>query len=242
VVVVLAAGAAFLRAQALKLEPSPLKRPRVERTFSPRCVCRDGREADLTFSLRRASRLHVEVIDTDDRIVRTIADGRELERGRHRLSWDGRDAADRLAPDGAYRWRLRIARGRTMLLPSPVRVDTRPPRIELLSIAPRVLALERREEHASRGARRTRAVARTVTLRLRANETARAILLVEGRLAARTAFRPPGARSLRWDLRLGGTPLRPGRYSVALQARDRAGNLGTPTHRAAFRIVRAGRR
>jgi hypothetical protein len=105
-----------------------------------------------------------------------------------------------------------------------------------------VLALERREEQASRGARRTRAVARTVTLRLRANETARAILLVEGRLAARTAFRPPGARSLRWDLRLGGTPLRPGRYSVALQARDRAGNLGTPTHRAAFRIVRAGRR
>jgi hypothetical protein len=245
VVVVLAAGAAFLRAQALKLEPSPLKQPRVERTFSPRCTCRDGREADLTFALRRPSRLHVEVIDADDRVVRTIAEGRELGRGRHRLSWDGRDATGRFAPDGPYRWRLRIARGRTMLLPSTVRLDTRPPQVELLSVAPRVLVIGRREARASRRGprgRRTRPLARTVTVRLEANETARALLLVDGRLETRSAFRPSGERSLRWDARLGDTPLVRGRYFLALRARDRAGNLSAPTRRVAFRVVRARRR
>jgi flagellar hook capping protein FlgD len=241
VVVVLGAGAAFLRAQALKLEPSPLKQPRVERAFSPRCGCRDGREADLTFALRRPSRLHVEVIDADDRVVRTIAEGRELGRGRHRLSWDGRDATGRSAPDGPYRWRLRIARGRTMLLPSPVRLDTQPPRVELSSIAPRVLVIGRREERASRRGR-PQPAAGTVTVRLQASETARALLLVDGRLATRGGFRPPGEQSLRWDAGLGGTPLGPGRYFLALRARDRAGNLSAPSRRVAFRVVRARRR
>lgn len=139
-VLILAASAAFLRAQTLKLEPSPLKRPRVERFLSPVCRCGDKATATLTFTLRRDSRLDAQVLDEDGRVVRTVLARAPLRQGRRRLEWDGRNDAGRLVRDGSYQWRLVVDGGRDLVLPSPMKLDTEPPRVTLLSVAPREIA------------------------------------------------------------------------------------------------------
>jgi len=244
-VLILAASAAFLRAQTLKLEPSALKRPRIEKVFSPVCGCEDKATASLSFGLRRASLLDARMIDSDARIVRTLADGAERPAGRLRLEWDGRDDVGRLQPDGPYRLRLFLDEEREVVVPRPVVLDTQAPRAALLSVVPRTIATSARERQRGRrrgASRRTdRAALRAapIEVRYRSSEAGRATLLVDGLAVVRTGRRPPGRRSLRWDGRLDGRPLRPGRRELALRVRDRAGNSSAPTRSVTVRVGRS---
>jgi hypothetical protein len=236
-VLILAASAAFLRAQTLKLEPSALKRPRVESVFSPVCGCEDKATASLSFGLRRGSRVDARMIDSDARIVRTLADGAERPAGRLRLEWDGRDDAGRLLPDGPYRLRLVLDGDREVVVPRPVILDTRAPLAALISVAPRTIVAPARER--GRGARRRAERAAPIDVRYRSSEAGRATLLVDGLAAVRTGRRLPGRRSLRWDGRLDGRPLRPGSQELALRVRDRAGNSSAPTRSVTVRVARS---
>ena len=244
-VLILAASAAFLRAQTLKLEPSALKRPRIEKVFSPVCGCEDKATASLSFGLRRASLLDARMIDSDARIVRTLADGAERPAGRLRLEWDGRDDVGRLQPDGPYRLRLFLDEEREVVVPRPVVLDTQAPRAALLSVVPRTIATSARERQRGRrrgASRRTdRAALRAapIEVRYRSSEAGRATLLVDGLAVVRTGRRPPGRGSLRWDGRLDGRPLRPGRRELALRVRDRAGNSSAPTRSVTVRVGRS---
>jgi hypothetical protein len=216
-------AAAFAVAEHLKLEKPPITRTRVDKVFSPVCGCETSRAA-IAFTLRRADRVEVWIVHGGERVA-TLAEGtRRYPRGRVELAWDGRDEDGRLVPDGRYRpvVRLRDAE-RTISLPNPIRVDTRRPRVALLSLEPR-------EFSPDGDGRRDR-----VVVAYRLDERARPFLLVDGRRRVLGRFRRPEGR-LEWYGREQGRPLAPGTYRLSLSAQDAAGNLARPTRPVRVRI------
>lgn len=143
---VLATVAAFAYAQRLKREPLILDKV----TFSPLVAGEtvitpngDGRAdfARVRFRLTRSDRGIVQVIDRDDRPVRTFTVKILSEKGRvtARLApgaelpafktfgfrWNGRVGKDRLAPTGPYRLRVRLLEeDRTLVPGGRIRVHT----------------------------------------------------------------------------------------------------------------------
>ena len=112
--------------QRLKLEPSPISQTRVAKVFSPVCECETD-TARIQFALRRADHLRIAIrVDGQERV---IADT-EFRRGPVHVAWDGRDASGAPVPDGTYFPVVHMLReGRTIDLPNPIVVDTRPPTI-----------------------------------------------------------------------------------------------------------------
>ena len=140
-----ATAAAFAVTERLKLERSPITGTRVDRVFSPVCECaRDV--AVISFVLRRRETVTLDILDRDGRSIRTIVRNRREPAGRVSYTWDGRDNADRVVPEGVYRPRVQLERnGRTIVLPNPIRVDTTAPLITTRARLPaRVLAGRRR--------------------------------------------------------------------------------------------------
>jgi len=213
---------AFALTEALKLEKSPVSRPRFKSVFSPTCAC-PRETARLAVTLRKADTIDAVIVDEDGNSVRTLASGAPHAPGRTVFRWDGRDDGGEIVPDGAYRLSLHFAGAdRTILIPDTVRVDTRPPTIELVSLEPRRLEL------GGEGA--------TIVFRLR--ERARPLLLANGELILRGPVGNAGRAGLTWDGTAEGNPLSPGRYALTLEAQDRAGNVSAPTEALTVRIVR----
>jgi FlgD Ig-like domain len=206
-----ATAAAFAVTERIKLERSPITGTQVDRVFSPVCECaRDL--AVISFVLRRAGVVTVDVLNADGRSVRTLVRDREEQRGRVSYTWDGRDEADRVVPEGVYRPRVQLQEhGRTILLPNPIRVDTTAPRIRLLRVRPQVFSPDG-------DGRRDRLTARYET-----DEPARAMMLVDGRRRVLSKFRETEGQ-LVWFGMVNGRPVRPGTYEIRLRAFDRAGN------------------
>jgi hypothetical protein len=206
-----ATAAAFAVTERLKLERSPITRTRVDRVFSPVCECaRDV--AVISFVLRKADGVTVQLLDSDGRRVRTLVRDREEQRGRVSYTWDGRNDADRIVEDGVYRPRVLLEEhGRTIVLPNPMRVDTKAPRIRLLRVFPRVFSPDG-------DGRRDRIVAR-----YEIDDPARAMMLVDGRRRVLSKFRETEGQ-LVWFGRVDGRSVRPRTYEIRLRAFDRAGN------------------
>ena len=206
-----ATAAAFAVTERLKLERSPITGTRVDRVFSPVCECaRDV--AVISFVLRRQGSVTVELLESGGDRVRTLVRDRHEERGRVSYTWDGRDDLERIVEDGVYRPRVLLEEhGRTIVLPNPIRVDTKAPRIRLLHVFPRVFSPDG-------DGRRDRVVAR-----YEIDEAARAMMLVDGRRRVLSKFRET-AGQLVWFGRVNGRTVRPGRYEIRLRAFDRAGN------------------
>ena len=206
-----ATAAAFAVTERLKLERSPITGTRVDRVFSPVCECaRDV--AVISFVLRRRSSVTVDFLDADGDRVRRLVRDRDEQRGRVSYTWDGRDDVERLVPDGVYRPRVLLEQhGRTIVLPNPIRVDTRAPRIRLLRVFPQVFSPDR-------DGRRDRIVAR-----YEIDEPARAMMLVNGRRRVLEKFRATEGE-LEWFGRIDGRSVRPGTYEIRVRAFDRAGN------------------
>jgi flagellar hook capping protein FlgD len=210
VVIVLLAGsaAAFAVAEHLKLEKSPVAGPRIDKVFSPVCDC-PQRHATIGFRLRRSDRLTLSLLDQEGHEIRRLVDHVRTARGRHAYFWNGRDKSNELVPEGSYRPKVELGNAdRTIVLPNPIRVDLTPPTIKALSVRPRVISPD--------GDGR-----KDVTrVRYRATERVRAILLVNGiRKVSSRSRRPAG--QLEWLAK--NEP--PGRYRLALEAEDLAGNL-----------------
>lgn len=216
-------AAAFAVTERLKLEKSPITGTRVDKTFSPTCDC-PTEAAHVSFELRKADRVTLTIIDSRGRRLRTLVDGRRLAAGRHEFVWDGRDEEGRLVPEGKYRPRVDLGHAdRTIVLPNPIRVDTTRPRILELEVRPRVFSPDG-------DARSDR-----IRVRYRFSERARPVLFVDAKRRVIGRYSRPGGE-IEWYGRVGGRALPPGRYRIALEAVDAAGNVSRRADGGAVRI------
>jgi hypothetical protein len=218
------ATAAFAITEALKLERPPVGKARAREYFSPTCECRTS-AARIAFTLRQADQIDAVVVDSDGQPVRTLAVGDERDAGRVVFGWDGRTDVGALAPDGAYRLRLRLSGdGRTIVVRDVFRLDTIAPTAELVSMMPRTLPRA--------GAGRRDSATLTVTV----SEPARPVVLVDGSIAERGQRIAARTADVAWTGSRRGDPLPPGSYVVAVRARDRAGNVSAPSSGLTVRI------
>jgi len=213
VVALLAAtAAAFALTQGLKLQPSPILGTQVDDVFSPVCDC-DSATAKISFRLREPDRLDFAIVDGSDTVVRTIERDRRYPRGRVAIEWDGRGDSGQVLPEGEYRPRVHLDEQRfTTTLPNPIRIDVTPPRVEVVSVEPKVFSPDG-DGRADR-----------VVVRYRADEPAKGLLFVDGTRRVRNRF----ARtedSLVWSGRLEGRAFPAGTYLARVAAEDPAGNV-----------------
>jgi hypothetical protein len=210
-------AAAFAFTEHLKLERSPVFRTLVGKQLGPNCRCQ-FRKIRIQFTLRKPDRLSVVVVDSDDHVVRTLLMSTPVRAGRQRFGWDGRDESGQVVPAGTYKPRVHLStEHRTILMPNPIKVDPTPPKISLVSLAPRVFSPGRafRRNH--------------VSIRYRINEPGQALLYVDGQL--RVTWKPQ-----KGVLRFLGTGLPAGRYHLVLRAVDRTGNVSSGVPLGVVRI------
>jgi hypothetical protein len=215
ITLLVATAAAFTVTENLKLEKSPITSTAVTKIFSPVCRC-PSRVAHIGFRLRKTDRLDL-VIVRGDTVIRTLVNGDRYRHGFHHFVWDGLDDEGHVVAEGSYEPRVHlVSEHRTILLPNPIRVDVTPPVFTLVSVRPRVFSPD--GDHRRDG----------VAVRYRVNETAHALVLVNGTIAVRGRTGRKAA-SLEWYGTLQGKKLPPGTYHVAVAGRDLAGNLARPT-------------
>ena len=222
VVALLAATlAAFALTQGLKQQRSPVFGTEVDDLISPICGCETG-GARIAFKLRKPDRLDVTIVDGGE-IVRTLTRDLRFER-QVRLVWDGRDDAGNVVPEGDYRPRVHLDEDRsTITFPNDIRIDVTPPAVESVRVTPRVISPDG-------DGRADRAV-----VRYRLSDDAKGLLFVNGRRHTVTRFaRPHG--TIVWNGRRAGRPLRARVYTLAVSARDLAGNAAPRRERVAVRV------
>jgi len=219
-------AAAFAVTERLKLERSPIFGTLVDKFVSPA----SGRRAKIVFRLRKSDRLSLAIVDSQDRVVRALIDSRDVPAGRKTYTWDGRNDAGEIVPNGPYKPRVHLAgQHRTIVLPNPIAVDTKPPLISLKRTSLAEVSPDGDTRHDY------------LTVFFHTSEPARAVLYANGRqVVKQKSFK---ADSLKWG-RGNGMPTKPGLYRLRLGAIDQAGNLGPQTRAFTVRVryVELGRR
>ena len=202
---------AFVVAERLKLEKSPVAGTKVDKAFSPVCKC-PQRRARIEFRLRHADRLTLSLLDAEGHQIATLVGGERYPRGRHTFFWNGRDDDGRLVAEGRYHPKVELGHAdRTIVLPNPIRVDVTPPKVVVVSVRPRTFSPDGdgRQD--------------LVRVRYRANERVQAGLFVRGRLRVLSRRKRP-AGQLEWLGGRGAGTLPAGTYRLAVQVKDLAGN------------------
>lgn len=220
--VLVATVIAFAVAERIKLEPSPILQPNVGAQLSPVCRC-PQRVVPVAFTVRRGGTVAVKVVDSDGDVVRHLDRRRHYgSRERVALTWDGRDDRDRRVPDGRYRPRIELGR-RTIVMPNTIVVDARPPALDVTAVSRRTISPD--------GDGRSDAF----TVDYTTDEPARASLFVDGKRYERKKRLSTGS-TFRWNGRLGGRDLPPGRHVLRLRAGDPAGNVSRWSRPIAVRV------
>ncbi len=221
---VAATVAAFVVAERLKLERAPITAPRFTKQFSPTCDCATD-TARLTLRSRQADTADVEVVNRDGDVVRSLAANETVPKGDVTFVWNGRDDAGEIAPDGRYRARLHLEDSRrTILVPTTFRLDTRPPRVRVISVSPRTISPE------------GNGVNDRVKLVYRSGSKARPILIANEAIVVRGKARVAGRARVQWNGRIDGEAAPQGEYRLTLQVRDLAGNLSSPADAGVVRV------
>lgn len=104
----------------------PVGQPFISPAFSPND---DGvrDEAELLLRVDEPHAVRVDVVDDGDRVVRRLA-RRTVAAGPTRFTWDGREDEGDAAPEGTYRFHIRLDGARRRFEPPRgVRLDLRPP-------------------------------------------------------------------------------------------------------------------
>jgi hypothetical protein len=196
---------AFALTEVLKLERTPIVRPRFNVAFSPGCACPHD-TARLPIRLKKPETMGAVIVDSDGDAVRTLLDAIREPRGRLVLKWDGKDESGAIVPDGTYKMRVSFeGSDRSILVPNPIRADTQPPEADLVSVAPDVVKLKEPLE-----------------IVVDSNERARLLLYADGALVARGKLGDEGSITLVWH---GASLLATGRHVLRVDVQDRAGNM-----------------
>jgi len=241
-VLVAATFAAFFVAQRLKNAPSVVQRFQATYVFSPN---RDGRSdrAHVTFRIKKADDVTVELVNRDGDPVRTLMDDRHVAAYtpiEPSLSWDGTDDDGRTVPDGLYRVRITLRHlGRSVIPQRSILKDTRPPVPKVTSIGPeKAYGPELLPEPTGKPATVHFGPALT---------KAKVMVFRTAPGAPRQVLTVPltaGATSWDWDGANGaGRRVSPGTYLVVVQWRDRARNIGSsvPLDRAGLPVLTHGK-
>jgi hypothetical protein len=210
-----ATALAFVVTERAKLEKSPIMGTNVTPIFSPSGVGQTT--AEVKFRLRTTQRIEVWIQDGRGQRVRILQTPRTFKRGSHLdLVWNGFTNSGTVVADGVYTPVVKLSH-RVFVLPSEIRLDTKPPVITVHHPEYPILSPDgdgRRD---------------SFTVPYRINERAQGILYVDGTRVVLTKSRKP-AGVMHWDGKLGDPPLpvRPGRYVLTVAARDEAGNESKP--------------
>ncbi len=243
-VLVAATFAAFFVAQRLKNAPSVVQQFNATYVFSPN---RDGRKdrAHVTFKVKKADNVTVELVDHDGDPVKTLLDDRHLAAYapiKPSLSWDGTDDDGHTVPDGRYRVRITLRHlGRSVIPQRSLLKDTKPPQPKVLAIGPtKVYGPEllpepgggKAEVHFGPALGAKHALIHVFRTGPGAPRAVRTDVLREGQT------------EWDWDGTNGHERrVSPGTYLVVPEWRDSAGNIGTgvPLDRAGLPILTRGR-
>jgi hypothetical protein len=134
-------GVAFLRAEQLKLQHSPIGAVRIQKQFSTTCPlhansrCRTH-TARLSFRLRDPGRVALTIVDGSGNVVDHLGPvgGKRRPRGRITTGWDGKTTSGATAADGTYHLRVALlSLKRTITIPDPIGLDNTPPTLTLVS-------------------------------------------------------------------------------------------------------------
>jgi hypothetical protein len=141
-VMLAASGLAFLRAEQLKLERSPIGGTHVKKYFSTTCQplhphtrCA-SHSALMSFRLRQPGRVALEIVNTSGATVDRLTPvaGRHMPKGLVTLHWNGRTTSGAQAPEGTYHLRVHLlSLGRTITIPDSTQLDVTPPVVTLES-------------------------------------------------------------------------------------------------------------
>ena len=212
-----ATALAFVVTESAKLEKSPIVGTNVTPLFSPSGV--GPKSADVIFRLRTKERIEAWIQDSKGNRVRLLQAPRTFKRGTQLdLVWDGFTDSGIVVPDGVYMPVVKLLRShRTIVLPSEIRLDTKPPVITVRHPQYPILSPDgdgRRD---------------SFTVPYRINERAHAVLFVRGSRVEYTKSQKQ-VGELHWTGKLGTPPkpVRPGRYLLTVAARDEAGNQSKP--------------
>jgi hypothetical protein len=171
----------------------------------------------LRFDLpKRQTRVTVAIVNDSGDEVRTHADDVTLRRGQHVYTWNGRDNAGTIVPDGDYRLRVTLReQGRALTAPRTITVDTRPPVAKLRFVGPNTIL------PGSPGMG-------TLTLRFAGPSNPRPLIQVwRTDLPKPDLVQPLAGKRFRQSYRWQVPPLADGVYAVTVTVWDQAGNAGS---------------
>jgi hypothetical protein len=228
-----ATAGAFAITEGAKLDKSPIAGTQVTPIFSPAGTIKQL--AYVSFRLRTRERLTVWVQDSRGRKITTLLPPRSARAGtRFKLAWDGFSGGGVIDPDGAYQPVVKLERShRTIVLPSPIRLDTVAPVMTVEQVPSRHPILSPDGDGHGDEFR----------FQYKLNEPAHAILSVRGRRVLFT-LRQKTTGEIVWDGKVRNSQgqlvrARPGRYLLGVSAQDVAGNVsnGVPVAVAQVRYV-----
>lgn len=220
-----ATAVAFAITERAKLTLSPIASTKVTKTFSPKAYDPAHRTATIAFRLRTSERVTAWIEDADGTNVRTLLPSRSERKGAHLdLEWDGFGGNGLLEPDGVYRPVVKLETShRTIVLPNPIRVDTRPPRITVPHPLHPILSPDG-DHHGD-----------VFRVTYRVDEPAHGILYLrvdghERQIEFTLSRKPTGVLEWNGKIRADGgfKPAPRGTYLLSVAAQDTAGNRSKP--------------
>jgi hypothetical protein len=214
-----ATAAAFALTERAKLERSPIYGTQQAQVFSPDSKDPGKKVAHIRFHVRKSENIDVWIQDSHGEKLDSLLVHRSVRPGELvQLVWDSFTPAGVGVPDGTYRAVVKLERShRTIVMPSDIKVDTSPPHIAARATTKYPIISPDGDGHAD-----------VFRIPYEVSEPAHAILLLRGKKVVYTNGQKQKG-TLVWNGKVPGSTksLAPGRYVLAIAARDRAGNQST---------------
>jgi hypothetical protein len=214
-----ATAAAFALTERAKLELSPIYGTQPDQVFSPDSKDPRKKNAHIDFRVRKSENIDVWIQDSRGKRIDTLVTHRSVRpRERLQLIWDSFTPSGIGVMDGTYHAVVKLEHShRTIVMPSDIKVDTSPPHITARPGTKYPIISPDGDGHAD-----------VFRIPYEVSEPAHAILLLRGKQVVYTNGQKTKG-TLVWNGKAPGSTksLRPGRYVLAIAARDRAGNQST---------------